>query len=272
MDAGIGSATAADYAGVWTLTFNDGAPIGISLRTRRVTSTINGRERPAAEDFGACDNWTVGFYGDRVFPRVMNVVCNTKESRRIRADVCAPLVGEVLEIGFGTGLNLPHLPPSVGRLLAVDPLQRGRDLAGARLAESHVTVDFVGLDGQSLQLDADSVDAALSTWTLCTIPDAIAAVREIGRVLRPGGTFHFVEHGKAPDSRVQKWQDRLNGVQRRVACGCNLNRDIPTIIEDAGLTTTSLDTFYAKGDPKIVGWTYQGTAQMTAADGEQPSD
>ena len=137
--------------------------------------------------------WTVGFYGDRVFPRVMNVMCNTKESRRIRADVCAPLVGEVLEIGFGTGLNLPHLPPSVDRLLAVDPLQRGRDLAGARLAESHVTVDFVGLDGQSLELEGDSVDAALSTWTLCTIPDAIAVVREIGRVLRPGGTFHFVE-------------------------------------------------------------------------------
>ena len=163
--------------------------------------------------------WTVGFYGDRVFPRVMNVVCNTKESRRIRADVCAPLVGEVLEIGFGTGLNLPHLPPSVDRLLAVDPLQRGRELAGARLAESHVTVDFVGLDGQSLELEDDSVDAALSTWTLCTIPDAIAAVREIGRVLRPGGTFHFVEHGKAPDSRVQKWQDRLNITRRPPSFG-----------------------------------------------------
>ncbi len=215
--------------------------------------------------------WTVAFYRDRVFPRVMNVLCNTKETRRIRAKVCEPLVGEVLEIGFGTGLNLTHLPLSVTRLLAVDPLQRGRDLAGARLAESHVVVDFVGLDGQSLELEDDSVDAALSTWTLCTVPDARAVVHEIGRVLRPGGTFHFAEHGMAPDNNVQKWQDRLNGVQQRVACGCNLNRDIPAIIEDGGLTITNLDTFYAKGDPKILGWTYQGTAQVTASAGEQQS-
>jgi len=215
--------------------------------------------------------WTVAFYRDRVFPRVMNVLCNTKETRRIRAKVCEPLVGEVLEIGFGTGLNLTHLPLSVTRLLAVDPLQRGRDLAGARLAESHAVVDFVGLDGQSLELEDGSVDAALSTWTLCTIPDARAAVREIRRVLRSGGTFHFAEHGMAPDNNVQKWQDRLNGVQQRVACGCNLNRDIPAIIEDGGLTITSLDTFYAQGDPKIVGWTYQGTAQVTASAGEQQS-
>ena len=201
----------------------------------------------------------------------MNVACNTKETRRIRAIVCEPLVGEVVEIGFGTGLNLPYLPPSVRRLVAVDPLQRGRDIAAARLGDSHVVVDFVGIDGQYLELEDDSVDAALSTWTLCTIPDARAAVREIVRVLRPGGSLHFAEHGRAPDSKVQMWQDRLNGVQQRVACGCNLNRDIPAIIEGGGLTITSLNTFYAKGDPKILGWTYQGTAQVTTPDGEQLS-
>ena len=168
----------------------------------------------------------------------------------------------MLEIGFGTGLNLPHLQPSVKRLHAVDPLQTGRDLARGRLAASHVVVEFVGLDGQALELEDNSVDTALSTWTLCSIPDATAAVREIGRVLRPGGTFHFVEHGRAPDPKVQKWQDRLNGVQQRIACGCNLNRPIATIIEDGGMTITSLDTFYAKGDPKILGWTYQGTAEV----------
>jgi ubiquinone/menaquinone biosynthesis C-methylase UbiE len=204
----------------------------------------------------------MGFYRDHVFPRVMNVACNTKETRRIREGVCAPLAGDVLEIGFGTGLNLPHLPPAVTRLRAVDPLERGRELAADRLAESDVTVEFVGLDGQSLELDDDSVDAALSTWTLCSIPDAPTAVREIGRVLRPGGTFHFAEHGKAPDEKVQKWQDRLNGLQQRVACGCNLNRDIVAIIEEGGMKVTSLDTFYAAGDPKIFGWTFQGTAQL----------
>ena len=143
--------------------------------------------------------------------------------------------------------------------------REGRDLAADRLAASDVVVEFVGLDGQTLELDDDSVDSALSTWTLCTIPDAAAAVREIGRVLRPGGTFHFAEHGRAPDANVQKWQDRLNGLQRRVACGCNMNRPITTIIEDGGMTITSLDTFYAKGDPKVVGWTYQGTAQVSTS-------
>ena len=209
------------------------------------------------------------FYRDRVFPRLMNLACNTKETRRIRAAVCAPLAGEVLEIGFGTGLNLPHLPRSVTCLRAVDPLEPGRDLAGDRLAASHVEVDFVGLDGQVLDLEDDSVDAALSTWTLCTIPDASAAVREIGRVLRPGGAFHFAEHGRAPDANIQKWQDRLNGLQNRVACGCNLNRDMAAIIEDGGMTITSLDTFYAKGDPKVLGFTYQGRAEVGRPEGSR---
>jgi ubiquinone/menaquinone biosynthesis C-methylase UbiE len=210
----------------------------------------------------------MGFYRDRVFPRVMNVACNTKETRRIRSEVCASLAGEVLEIGFGTGLNLPHLPPSVTRLHAVDPSQRGRVLAAQRLADSPVAVEFVGLDGQALELEDHCVDAALSTWSLCTIPDPVAAVREIRRVLRPGGNFHFAEHGAAPDAKIHRWQDRLNGLQRRVACGCNLNRDIPTIIDDGGMTLTTLDTFYAQGDPKIVGWTYQGTAQANPSVGE----
>jgi ubiquinone/menaquinone biosynthesis C-methylase UbiE len=209
-------------------------------------------------------DWNMAFYRDQVFPRLMNMACNTKQTRQIRAGVCEPLGGEVLEIGFGTGLNLPHLPASVTRLLAVDPLESGRQLAADRLAASSVAVDFVGSDGQSLELDDNIADAALSTWTLCSIPDPVAAVREVGRVLRPGGVFHFVEHGRAPDTKVRKWQDRLNGVQRRVACGCNLNRDIPAIIEDGGMTVTSLDTFYAKGDPKILGWTFQGTARVNA--------
>ena len=204
----------------------------------------------------------MGVYRDRVFPRIINLACNTKETRRIRDEVCAPLAGDVLEIGFGTGLNLPHLPSAVTRLLAVDPMERGTRLAADRLADTSVEVVFVGLDGQSLDLEDGSVDAALSTWTLCSIPDASAAVREVGRVLRPGGTFHFAEHGAAPDANVRAWQDRLNGVQQRVACGCNLNRDIPSIVEAGGMTVTALDTFYAKGDPKFLGWTFQGVAAV----------
>jgi ubiquinone/menaquinone biosynthesis C-methylase UbiE len=206
----------------------------------------------------------MGWYREHVFPRIMNTLCNTEETRRIRDEVCEPLDGDVLEIGFGTGLNLPHLPASVTRLLAVDPLQRGRELAAERLAATSASVEFVGLDGQSLELGDDTADAALCTWTLCSIPDPVAAVREVGRVLRDGGVFHFVEHGQAPDPKVRGWQDRLNGVQRRLACGCNLNRDIPAIIEAGGMTVMSLDTFYAKGDPRFIGWTFQGTARVTA--------
>lgn len=212
----------------------------------------------------------MGFYRDRVFPRVVNIACNTKETRRIRSMVCSSLAGEVLEIGFGTGLNVPHLPPAVTRLRAVDPSERGRVLAAERLAASPVQVEFVGLDGQVLELEDHSVDAALTTWTLCTIPDPIAAVREIRRVLRPGGSLYFAEHGASPDAKVRRWQDRLNGLQQRFACGCNLNRDIASIIEDGGMTITSLDTFYAKGDPKVVGWTFQGTAEAKPA-GDAPS-
>lgn len=213
----------------------------------------------------------MSIYRDRILPRVINIACNTSETRRIRAEVCAPLAGDVLEIGFGTGLNLPHLPSSVDRLLAVDPMRRGRDLAAARLENAEVDVEFVGVDGQLLELDDGSVDAVLVTWTLCTIPDPVAAVREVGRVLRPGGFVHFVEHGRAPDERIVKWQDRLNGVQRRISGGCNLNRDIAAILVEGSLEVAELDTFYSKGDPKVVGWTFQGTATPTNSRSGEPT-
>lgn len=203
-----------------------------------------------------------GLYRRQVFPRIMNLAMNTAETRRIRAEVCAPLAGEVLEIGFGTGHNLPFLPAAVTRVLAVDPMQEGERLAAQRLRESTVTVDFVGLDGERIDLPDRSVDEALATWTLCSIPDAGAAVREIARVLRPGGRLHFVEHGISPDAKVQRWQHRLNPVQNRVACGCNIQRDIPALIEAGGMVVEEVERFYAKGDPKILGWTFQGRASV----------
>ncbi len=202
----------------------------------------------------------MGFYGERIFPKIMNVVMNSKQTRRIRSEVCAPLAGEVVEIGFGSGLNLPHLPDAVVRLRAVDPMERGKVLAAQRIAATAVPVEFIGLDGQHLPLEDHSVDAVLATWTLCSIPDAVAAVREVRRVLKPGGKLHFVDHGQAPDEKVRKWQNRLNGVQNRMACGCNLNRDIPALIESGGMTIEHLESFYAKGAPKTLGWTHQGVA------------
>ena len=202
----------------------------------------------------------MGFYDDRVLPHLINVVMNTKQTREIRQRVCVQLKGEVLEIGFGTGHNLPYMPASVTRLLAVEPSDRSVGLARERIQAARMPVEVVGLDGQRLPVGDASVDAVLCTWSLCTIPDAVAAVREARRVLRPGGTFHFVEHGRAPDEKVSRWQDRLNGIEQKVAGGCNLNRDITAIIEDGGLRITHLDRYYGKGEPKPWGSMYEGVA------------
>ncbi len=202
----------------------------------------------------------MAFYRDKVFPRLVNVMMDTKQTRKIRDRVCADLAGDVVEIGFGTGLNLPHLPSAVTRLRAVDPSELGVWIARNRIADSPIPVVMAGLDGQALPFGDDSADAVLCTWSLCTIPDPVAAVREVGRVLRPGRTFHFVEHGAAPDATVRRWQDRLNGIEQRVACGCNLNREIASIIEAGGLTITRLDRYYTQGEPKTVGAMYEGVA------------
>lgn len=201
-----------------------------------------------------------GFYERRVLPKVLDVIMDTKETRRIRTEVCAPLEGEVLEIGFGTGHNLPFLPPAVTRVLAVDPMERGQVLAAERIATATAEVQLVGLDGQALPLDDASIATVLCTWTLCSVPDPTAAVQEIVRVLEPGGTLHFVEHGLSPDPGVSRWQRRLTGLQQRIAGGCSLDRDIVALLEAGGLRITELATFYAKGDPKLLGWTTQGRA------------
>ena len=202
-------------------------------------------------------------FRERVFLAVIDRAMDTKESRRIRSEVCSGLHGQVVEIGFGTGLNLPHLPDDVETLQAVDPLSHGQVKAAKRLAACRVPVDFVGLDGERLPLADESVDTALSTWTLCSIPDPVAAVRELRRVLRPGGALHFAEHGIAPeaDPGVRTWQRRLNGIQGAMACGCSLTCEIPRIIEEGGLVIDELTRFYAKGEPKTHGSMYQGIAR-----------
>ena len=202
----------------------------------------------------------MGFYGDRVLPHVINVVMDNEQTRRIRARVCEGLAGEVVEIGFGTGHNVPFLPAEVTRLRAVEPSHRSVRLARDRIAHAGMPVEIVGLDGQRLSLPDDSADAALCTWSLCSIPDPVAAVAEVRRVLRPGGSLHFVEHGRSPHPKVRHWQDRLNGIQQRIAGGCNLNRDIPAIVEAGGFSISRLDTYYAKGEPKPLGYLFEGRA------------
>ena len=202
----------------------------------------------------------MGLYREQVFPRVMNAVMNTAQTRETRARVCAGLAGDVVEIGFGTGLNLPHLPPAVTRLRVVEPSGLGVRIAVERIAAAPFPVEVAGLDGQAMPFETGSADAVLCTWSLCSIPDAVSAVREARRVLRPGGRMRFVEHGRAPDDGVRRWQDRLNGIQRRVGCGCNLNRDIPALLLAGGMRVERLDTYYAQGEPRVFGSMYEGSA------------
>lgn len=194
----------------------------------------------------------MGIYRDQVLPRVINVACGMKSSQQYRARACEGLHGQVVEIGFGSGLNVPHYPDAVTGVAAVEPADTGWKLAGKRVEASRVPIERTGLDGQSLPLADDSCDTALSTWTMCTIPDVEAALRELRRVLKPGGTLHFVEHGLAPDDKVQRLQHRLEPMQKRIFGGCHLTREIPDLLTGAGFTITELDTFYEDGAPKFL--------------------
>ncbi|HVQ88758.1 MAG TPA: class I SAM-dependent methyltransferase [Actinomycetes bacterium] len=202
-------------------------------------------------------------YQERVLPRIINFACGMKSSNPLRERVCEGLSGDVLEIGFGSGHNVPFYPPTVTKVAAVEPADLGWKLAQQRIAMSSVQVERSGLDGQSLPHDDESFDAALSTWTLCTIPDAIGALQEIRRVLVPGGRLHFLEHGLAPDETVRRWQYRLEPMQKRLFGGCHLTRSIVDMLEEAGFTVSEVETFYEKGAPKVVAADTMGIAVST---------
>jgi len=178
----------------------------------------------------------------------------------LRERTARGLTGEVLEIGFGSGINLPYYPASVAQVYAVEPSSVARHLAEPRVQRSRVPVVWSGLDGQRLTLADASVDCALSTFTLCTIPDVSAALSELRRVLRPGGMLHFLEHGRSPTARVARWQDRLTPLQKRVAGGCHLNRNIPDLLREAGFCMDALEQYYLPG-PKVATFISEGRAR-----------
>jgi len=208
---------------------------------------------------GPCHTEVVGLYADQILPRAINLALRGGEFAGPRARVAAGLDGEVLEIGFGSGLNIPYYPAGLKRVQAVDPAAAGRRLAARRAASSTVPIEYIGSDAEALPVDDASVDHVLSTWTLCTIPDAMRALAEVRRVLRPGGELGIVEHGLAPDPGVARLQQRLTPLQRRAFGGCHLDRRIDQLVAAAGLEMTRLATYYMKG-PRPLGYTFEGVA------------
>ncbi|MBM3674152.1 MAG: class I SAM-dependent methyltransferase [Actinobacteria bacterium] len=193
----------------------------------------------------------MGFYEERVLPRVVELTCGGKRMEVVRRPALDGLAGTVVELGFGSGTNVGLYPPAVERVLAVEPSELARARAAKRIAgHPEPPVEFVGLDGAHLALDAASVDAVLSTWTLCTIPDVERAIDEVRRVLRPGGELHFLDHGLSDDPRVARWQHRLEPIQKRLGGGCHLTRDPAGLVRGGGLRIVREEHFRLAG-PRV---------------------
>ena len=207
----------------------------------------------------------MSFYEDRVLPHILNAAMKTKAIDEQRARCLSDVAGTVLEVGIGSGLNLPHYTSKVTKVVGVDPSGASVRLARKRIAASPVPVEIVGLSAEKLPVADGSFDAVVSTFTMCTIPDVASALREMRRALRPGGRLHFVEHGRSDDPSVVRWQDRLNSFQRTVCGGCNLNRRIGDLIAQAGFEIERLENGYLKGPPKFAGYFYRGVARTPAA-------
>ncbi len=202
----------------------------------------------------------MGMYTKYVLPRFIDLAMRNKDTTRVRADWVPHARGNVLEVGIGSGLNLPFYSAEVSRVYGVDPSPELQKLARKRMADQTINVEFLSQSAEEpLPLRDQSVDTVVITWTLCSIPDPSGALRQMKRVLKPSGRLIFVEHGRAPDSRVAVWQDRLNPFWKRIAGGCHVNRKIDTLLTEAGFTIDELRTTYLPG-PRPMTYTYQGFA------------
>jgi ubiquinone/menaquinone biosynthesis C-methylase UbiE len=202
----------------------------------------------------------MGLYSRHIFPRLMDWVMSGRDFQRLRTDLLQDARGEVLEIGFGTGLNLVHYPASISRLSIVDPA----DLLPKKVAERIATVSFpvhtTHVTAETLPYPDRRFDTVVSTWTLCTIPDPAQALREVARILKPEGRLLFLEHGRSDDQTTAAWQDRLNPIQNVIGCGCHLNRQIDRLITQVGLRIANLDRFLLPNVPRLIGEMYRGKA------------
>ncbi|MGA2836942.1 MAG: class I SAM-dependent methyltransferase [Acidimicrobiales bacterium] len=195
----------------------------------------------------------MAFYREQVVPRLIALTCGSSLLSDLRSRTAAGLYGQVVEIGFGSGFNMVHYPDSVHGVMAVEPSATAWRMASHRIRASSVPVEQIGLDGQSIPLDDASCDGALCTFALCTIPDPAAALAEVRRIVRPGGRFHVLEHGLAPDAKVAAFQHRVEPLQRRIADGCHLTRDPVSLVLEAGFRIEEMDQDYGAG-PRA--WAY----------------
>jgi len=206
----------------------------------------------------------MGLYSRHIFPRLMEWFMSGEEFRRLRTDLLQVARGDVLEIGFGTGLNLAHYPFTISSLSTIDPAIILPRIVQSRIAEVSFPVEAARGTAECLPYPDRRFDTIVSTWTLCTIPDPVQALKEAARVLKPAGTFLFLEHGRSDDAQVAMWQDRLNPVQQIIGCGCNLNRQIDHLIKEGGLAIVALNRFEMRNVPRIGGTMYRGSAISSA--------
>jgi ubiquinone/menaquinone biosynthesis C-methylase UbiE len=202
----------------------------------------------------------VSFYRDRVVPHLINLAMQNRRLLPYRERVLSAADGRVLEIGIGSGLNLPFYPARVSEIVGLEPAPRLTAMARHASSRSSFPVTFIEGSAETIPLDRNSVDTVVSTWTLCSIPEAERALREMRRVLKPGGRLLFAEHGRAPDAGVRKWQDRLTPVWKHITGGCHLNRPIGALIENAGFVIEVLETGYMQG-PRPMTFIYEGRSR-----------
>lgn len=202
----------------------------------------------------------MGFYETRILPHLINLACGAGSIQKQRKQVVPLAEGRVLEIGMGSGLNIPFYDPEkVDLVWGLEPSEGMRRKARKNLAKAPFEVRWLDRPGEEVPLDDNSADTVLLTFTLCTIPDWLSALHQMRRVLKPGGRLIFCEHGEAPDENIRKWQDRLNPIWKKIGGGCNLNRKIPMLIEEGGFNIREMESDYVDS-PRVAGYVYWGVA------------
>ena len=204
----------------------------------------------------------MSFYEKKILPKVLDLLCGSSPINYQRKKIVPKVSGNVLEIGIGSGLNLPHYNVSnISNITALDPAEELTDIAKKRISELDLDIDVINCGAEEIPLESKSFDSILVTYTLCSIENLDDSMREIRRVIKDDGTLFFCEHGVAPDLKTKNWQNRINPIWKRLMGGCNINRDIPEIISNSKLEITDLETMFLPGTPRIAGFNYWGTAR-----------